>query len=1496
MTKRLLTVFIYISVLGSFISRAQDKFSSSSELFVGEMDEVFKGATDKKAAKLFIETLDAFWNNTETDEQLKELIISTCNLMAVKKARPYPDYYTYLETIIAFRNKRHPAESFNNWHEAITDFLNNRRFALRHLKTLMKVSENLISNNALYTTPSVVWYTKNDNYYYEYKDKKLRVVVESTNLVCHSKGDSITIYDTEGVFYPMDEMWYGEKGKITWERSGFEADMVYAAFGKYTVKMDKSDVQVDSVDFYNHHYFDYSLKGSLNHKVMKIADVQSSIYPKFVTSEQRFKINQIHPSIDYEGGFAQSGAKFLGAGTQEKPATITIYRNDTAFITAKSLYFALRKDQILSNDTEVSIDMQKGFIYHPGLIFKYMADLEEVHLIRNGEGLALSPYFNTFHNISMDVELVRWKIGDQFIDLRMLTGAAQNQAFFESLSYFRVDFYNQLQGMDAVHPLQGLRNCSKYYHDLPFTAADYAKYMGFPVSPVRQQIIQLSFYGFIGYNINTDEITIRQRLRDYLDFRLGKKDYDVIRFSSITDSELANAQIDLLNFDLGLRGVESISICDHQNVVFFPRNKQITLKENRNFVFNGTINAGMLTLAGNGFKFLYDDFRIDMSNIDSLKMKVESGENDYFGLPLLENVGNTISQLSGYLQIDEPDNKSGARTNPQYPIINSEVESYIYFDNVAIQGGAYHKDQFFFTLDPFEMDSINTLKRNNFNFSGRFESNIFPTFREHLTIRPDFSLGFKRQTPEEGYPVYDGKATFKNAIDLSNKGLKGNGELNYLTSTSHSEDFTFLPNMVKGQVYDFRVEKQVDSPPFPDVTSQYIYIEYMPKEDEFYATSQEENFTMYNEEAELQGKVKITPFGMTGEGSFFMKSASVKSQDIDFADHTILADSSDFNLTGAEVEGVSFSTTNLISSIDFETRQGTFQSRSGGSRVDFTDNRYVSFISEFSWDMDKNDIYMGARGSKGNRFVSTHRRQDSLSFYVPMAMYDVETKTIYAEEVKNIEVGDANLLLKNGLITIREDAVIDPLDSVRIVLDKDSLIHHTLYDARVNVTGKYGYKGYGKYDYINGDGKVMTLSMHNIEYGKEEQTIAETNITNKDLFTFNSHFAYQGDAKLSAKEQLLSFNGGVQMLHRCSKGPQTYVRFSSPIDPANVRIPIGEELQNFEYDKIYKDFFITKDSTHTYSSFAEGRKDYSDVPMFNATGILMYNEAEQAFDITSEVKQANPDTTGTLLRFSEAACNIQGRGNFDFGIDLDQVKLKSSGTLVDNRDKKQITASAMLGINFFFNKEAEEVLYSSIIRSKAKTSQLSKELYISRMAEWGGKQQAVKSEQERSAVGVSKVLPPALQQILLFSNIDFVWNTQNRAFVADGKADLAYLKDYIVNKEVNVLAEIASKRSGNSIEMYIEFDKETWVYFVYKNSMMQTLSSDANYNEIVQQLKPEDRKQNVGIGEKGYTFIMSPESKKKKFVAKYTKEPSLNNDEKENIIEGEAAADEVQAN
>ncbi|MCW3807250.1 hypothetical protein [Plebeiibacterium marinum] len=1463
----ILSVLTLFFSLTTFSQSSQPLFSDNPEEFIPTIENIFKSIADKKFAKEYTQELSEFWYNPELEGELKLNIIDNCNQMAIKRARPVPDYVTYLSIVREFINSEISESNFNAWNSAITDLIKKKRYPLRKVNQLLEITSDLLKNNVVYSTPSTKWASNNNHWQLRY-DKDLIGVFPALDLTCFSKNDSIKIFETSGSFNYTTNIWKGDKGKVTWERSGYSADSLYATFNQYTFPFKDAGFEIDTVKFYNYIYFDKPLNGRLKHKVMNINTPEASTYPQFLSREERFDLTNIHPNINYEGGFAQNGAKFLGAGTYEDPATITIFRNDTLFITAKSLYFALRKDQILSTDTEVKIQLDTGFIYHPGLTFKLMADLNELHLIRDGEGLAISPYFNTFHNVSMDIELLSWNLDKNIIDLKMVSGAAENHGAFESLSYFRENFYNQLQGMDAIHPLQGLKNCSRMHKGKPFTAYDYAQMIGLPEAQVRQQVIQLSFFGFIGYNVNTDEIQIRQRLKDYLDFRLGKKDFDVIRFASNTPGRVNNAHIDLLNFDLNINGVKSISISDNQNVVFFPRDEKILLKRNRNFIFDGVINAGMLNLYGEGFKFNYDNFLIDMRNIDSLRMQVQTGELDYFGHAKLTYVQNAIEKLSGTLEIDKPDNKSGRNYYSQYPILHSSSESYVYYDKPEIQNGLYDREKFYFRLDTFSMDSISKLSRKNFDFEGTFVSNIFPTFKENLTVQTDYSLGFNRATPEQGYDIYDHRATYIADIDLSNKGLRGNGTLKYITSTSKSENFLFLPEETNGQAYDFIVDKQEEGVEYPDVTGKFNHIAYYPYQDKLESTSQEQSFTMFNDEAQLEGKIVIGKGGATGKGTFYMDKANIVSPDMTFGGHTLLADSSDFNLVSGDMGDVSFNTTNLISNIDFETRKGKFISKSGGSLVNFTDNRYISYISEFSWDMDLNNIYMGASGSEGNRFVSTHRKQDSLDFKAPLARYDVEKKIIFAEEVKNINVADADIQLNDGFITIYENAEMAPIDSATILLE-DSTFAHTIYNSHLNIDGKYDYSGYGEYDYINGNGKKFTIQMNDIKLTEEKRTTATGTIVETDLFTFDKNFTFKGKSTLNANQQNLYFDGGVQMLHHCNGGPQTFMYFNSVIDPSNIMFPIGDEPKNYERDNIYRDFFITKDSAHIYSSFLQSRKDYSDIPVISASGYLHFNDKENAFEIAPLHKINNPDSTGVVFKYSNSRCDVLAEGPLEYGIDLGQFKYKNVGTIIDNPKKDRITITNAMGIDFFFDEAITNMMVTAILASGATESKISDETLQKRFAEWIGPSEAKKLLAKKNTVKQIENLTPEINNMFTFGNIDLSFDGAAHAYVSDGKADLTFVKNYVINKKVHVTAEIVKKRSGNYIDMIILFDKGTWFYFSHRGEMMQTLSSDPTYNEAVKTLDEDKRKLKGGIGEKSFTYILAPASKLNRFSKNY---------------------------
>lgn len=1465
-------------------------FSNNNDRFPVQLDSLMRLAGDKKVVQEFNARFMLLWKDETFPDANKSLLIRTINQLSVRRAKIFPDYMNYLETVLAFNEAKHWGDSFTNWNTAIITILENNKNSQRLVNELFLTTRNLLLKNIVYSTAAIKWNTNTRIFRFENEaNMPLTVTFGKMQLSCVAiNKDSITIYDTTGSLNLMTNQWSGLRGRVTWETSGYKPNEVYASFKEYKLDMTGSDFEVDSVEFFNRIYFDHSLLGELKHKILHSSNPESSIYPQFTSYELRYQLKNIFKNVDYEGGFSQHGAKVLGSGTASQPAMIRIYRNDTCFVEAKSKFFALRKDLIISNDAEMKLLWADTYVYHPGLLFKYIGSEGKMELVRSGEGLALCPYFDHFHNISLDVEVISWKNSQTFMELRGITGAAQNQAFFESLSYYREEFFNKLQGMDKIHPLQGLKNCSAYFGDLPFSAEEYAQYMRLPVSQIRQEVIELSFNGFVGYNTETDVIDIKERLTDYLLFRMGKKDFDVIKFNSVTSSTTPNAVLNLFNYDLSLNGVASISICDHQNIFFFPQDEKLILKRNRNFVFDGTINAGMLNLFGNGFEFNYNDFKINLTNIDSLRMKVQSGGADFYGKPVLKTIQSSISGLSGVLQIDEKENKSGTKSFPQFPVLKSTKQSFVYYQRKDNQNEAYKRDKFYFKLDTFQLDSINQLKPNNFAFNGVLVSNIFPEIREQLVVQKDYSLGFIRKTPKEGYPIYGNRGRYYSDINLSNHGFVGNGTLTYQTSTSNSENFTFLPERTYGLTQTFEVKSSSEGVEFPDVKGKFNTIDFLPYQDQFIAKSQETRFEMFKKEGLFDGTLTLSSSGAVGGGNMNMPNSNLEADMMSFGDHTIHSDSSDFKMIGSDLQNISFSTTDLVSDIDFKKRTGHFTSLFGGSKVNFTDNKYVSFIKEFSWNMDKNDIYLGAKGSVGNRFVSVQRKQDSLEFYAPLARYDLTNKLIEAIDVASINVADARIFTKDGIVRVRENADMDPLDSVKIVI-RDSTYHHQLYNAKVKILGKNKYVGSGTFDFVNGDKKQIPIYMNLLDVDENVNTIGFGTITPDALLSLDSHFNFKGDVKFNAFQRDLGFDGGVQMVHNFPEGPRSFLLFKAVINPDSIRVPLAKEPQSFERENVFRDFLMTKDSIHIYSSFIEGRKNYSDIPMLTANGSLFYNKTSGAFAITNDAKISNPDTTGVYFEYTSRTGDVRGEGDFNLGIDYERVKTRASGTIIDQRKENKIFMTAMLGVDFYLTEPLITLMVNNIAAVQGKESKQSAQTFTKRMAEWVGSSDATKINGKRATFDQFKEMPAEAVFTLNFGNIDLLWNTAKKSFIADGTADLTFIKNYPINRQAVVKAQFTRMRSGNYFDIYFEIDKDTWYYFGYRNGLMQTVSSNKEFNSLVQTTKMDERKMKAGLGDKPYSFILAPEAKKNSFLKKLQNKEDVS----EPVDEGDDALDKA---
>ncbi|MDG5800137.1 hypothetical protein QA597_07180 [Marinilabiliaceae bacterium ANBcel2] len=1457
--------FAVIVIVSIFVFKPVSGNNSFTEggtgSFLDIIDDIYSISSDRRAARNFMSKIEDFWESPSLSQNIKEDIVQIADLMLEQRARPFPEYHNYLKTVITFVDDQHPEKKLTDWHNAINSLLSNPDIPLRHVNNLFEITFDLLENNIIFSTPAVTWYGKNPSYNFLYTDSLYLNITNNTTITCKVRQDTISIYNTKGTLNLMSGEWNGEGGVITWEQSGFDRNSVYAEINIYKIDMTRNRFNIDSVKFYNRNFFNHYLKGDLSHRVRHIRTPSASSYPQFESFEQRYTIENIQPGFNYEGGFSQHGAKVLGSGTDENPAKIEIFRNDTLFITAKSQRFALREDQIVSNQSQIEIDIDDNSISHPGLLFKYMHEKQEVQLIRDGDGISRTPFYNSYHNIYMDVEMMTWILNDSFMSMGMSPGAAENHAIFESISYFRESYFNRLQGIESTHPLQGIMNCYREYKKEPFTAKEYAQFRGLPQNQIRQQLLDLTIKGFVNYSTTTDSIYVNSKLKNYLQFRAQLKDYDVIRFRSQTPRMTPNAIFDLRNYDLELKGVKNVSISDKQNVTFFPDEERLLLKKDRNFSFDGAISSGMISMHGNGFIFNYEDFRIDLDRIDSLQMAIHTGGVDSYGRPVTQRINNTVSELSGYLQIDKPDNKSGNKDNPQYPILTSTTNSFVYYDYQSVQNGAYKREEFYFKLDPFEMKSLNRLNRNNIEFTGDFHSNIFPVIEETLIVRDDRSLGFNRETPAEGYNIYNQRATFTNSIDLSNKGLIGSGTLSYITTEAFSHEFTFLPEETHGLAERFEVNPSSTGIEFPDLQGSEIAVNYLPYEEELLADITQEPFSIFNNEAFLSGDINISPNGLAGGGRLDIAETYLISDNYIMEENVVIADTADFNISIDEsADEVSFKTDNLLAHIDFEERKGTFSSHDAGSKIDFTENRYIAYISDFSWNMDNNEISLGSSGSEGNRFVSTHRRQDSLDFYVPLANYDIQNHIIHSREVVYIEVGDTKMILDDGMVTIYPNAVLDTLNHVTIEIEESQ---HSFHNSQVEILGKYDYEASGQYEFINGDKNIQIINFSQIGLNNDNITNATGEISEEEIFTFNQHFAFKGDVALEANEELLNFTGGAQMLHKCHQnGPQEYVRFNSAIDPDSVMIPVGEEVQNYEYDDIYTSIYLNRDSNQIYSSFFEERWFYNDAPLISANGVLHYNRGRDSYMITGEEWVANPDTTGNILMFSNNGCNVTGSGIIDIGLDLSPVEIYTSGEVKNNRRDSLTTLNTLFALDFYLDEVTTNMIAEGI-RYAEGAEEGEPEGYetIKRMSEWISEDVATDVARELQGFEPMESLPEEHQHMLVFDDLQWKWDKNERAYIANSTATVMWVKNQQVNREVEVKAKINFSRGGNSMDMLINVTEDEFYFFSYRNSEMQTRSSSEEYNRHVQALDEDERRIRNILAGRHYSFILSSEAR-----------------------------------
>ncbi len=1460
-------------------------------------------------------------------------MVETANLMESKKLKAYPEIFNYVFSVYSFVKGKQSDASYKAWHSSVDKMLDAKN--INKFKDFIEFSAGFFSENTLAKAANSKWMYKGGIYSFEYTDKpyikfeggKLMCVVmnEGKDREAQPYYDSIVVRGATGTFSPIDKDWKGKGGTVDWQKVGLAKDKTSAVLQSYKVEMRSGKtLNVDSV-LLTTPYFAKPIYGRLSEAASNSSREEDKLYPQFTSFEKRLTIKNITEDIDYNGGFSLKGPNFEGVGTVTEPARLLVSKDSKPFIKVSALKVIISPKRISAFPGQIVINYAiKDSIYHPGCDFGYDIASKTFEFNRGKTGISQTPFSDSYHVLDIYVPKITWTKGSQDLQLTygMEIGQEQRLSRLESKNFYDGRLYDQLAGLATIHPLVSISNYCYKYDKYILTEGEMATALGGTIDQVRTLMLQLSGLGFISYDTEAKMIVVNDKTMNFIKAKSGKQDFDNLSFISdlrpkTMPSDYTREQIEkdkklqmldstfkaitvkrskmksfgalsLTNYTILLEAVDMVKISEPQGTAVFPDGNMVTIKKDRNFDFSGWINSGKLEVKSEQANYVYESNKINLLKTELGIFRVRPlSERD--GKETIE-MGSAISNIMGEILIDAPNNRSGNEKKAielkavNYPKLIVSNATKVYYNDKSIYRGAYDSSRFYFTIAPFEMDSLDNFSEKFLRLDGELTSaGIFPKFKESLRIMPDYSFGFSQSIPATGYDFYstsskygkkaNAQDTLKNKIVLSNNGLQGAGRIDFIESTSISKAFTFLPDSTVG--YAEFVNRPVEvGVQFPDVISKDAYITYVPKGNVLKAASTETLLSFFKDEGKLKGTAIISPTGMTGFGIMNLKDANIQADKFKFKRWDADSDTATFNLKNmyleADEDPLSFKTDDVNAHVSFIERKGVFKSNEGESVVEFPNNKYICKMDMFTWYMDQESVEMAQTGKKDinidsdlglakPNFFSIAPGQDSLQFKAPKANFSLKEKTIFCSKVEFIDVADARIYPDSMKVTIRKKAVMDPLNNSVIVANYITK-YHRFTKANTKITARRAYTSEADYPYIDADSTVTIVHMDKIGLDSSYQTVATGKISSEANFKLSKQFDYYGDVKILAANPLITFSGATRINHSCDKFPRNWMSFTSQIDPKNIQIPVSESMKTLDGIPISAGIVWRDsrdpDSMKLYPTFLSTLVKPSDPILITASGLLQYNFEAKEFQIGSADKLVNRNGKGNFLALHTESCSMNGDGKINLGMDYGDITVDAVGTANYNQSTGQTSLNITARYNLPIDKGLMEKVASKILVIEGlKPLDFGTNTMMQAITEWKDADAANKIKEAYVQEGEVKKVPKELEQGIVitgiklssYSNSDLqktglITNTESAAIVnIFDKPVFKYVPAKAFFKQV-----YSENPSGDGFGLYLTIPGGYDYYFDYamvkKDGLLQIYTGDKELEAGITAIKEDKRK------------------------------------------------------
>ena len=698
------------------------------------------------------------WTVFSSDQ--KQLIITMANMMKERRMLTEPYFINFFQALNGFTKSKQQSGTFDEWSDVLKQVINGlTKGNNKPYELFIEFSNALFSKNALYISASKTWQSTSNDYNLGYKNGIPYITFSDLSLMAYTDGDTIYIHETAGTFFPFETKWVGKKGVVSWSRAGLDSNNVTTRFNRYEVDCNKSEYTVDTAYMTYLPFIKNELKGRFTDKLLSNNKPATSSYPRFVSYTKDFVIDKLADNAKLVGGIQLQGAKVACSGDKDHKAVLILKRFDGQIgVKAMASEFGIKKfEELNSAQAEVIIYEGKDSIYHTGAAIKYRFSTKQLSVFRGKDGIAKSAFFDSYHQQEITADAIYWNLAEPTISIKQVYGAGSTSTSFESANYFERGTLEKFQNVADYNIIALIKKYTEVHATREIYADELAHFINpkYSLETIQGTLYKLVEDGFIYYDEGKDIIRVRQKTISYVLDSQKKIDYDVIKIVSQTDS--ANAKIDLRSYNMDTKGVKNIMLSDSNFIVIFPRKDSLTVKKNRDMDFSGKMFAGRIDLYGKGFSLDYADWRMSLANVDTVLINIPNGDLDKTGMPVLVPIQSYIEKVTGTLTLDTKYNKSGKERHWSMPALKSDQNSFVYYERRSIFNNVYKKDKFYFQLDPFTFDSLNAFQSRRISFAGKLVSaGIFPdiTDQGRHSARPCHWVFLIRRSD---LPLYGGK-------------------------------------------------------------------------------------------------------------------------------------------------------------------------------------------------------------------------------------------------------------------------------------------------------------------------------------------------------------------------------------------------------------------------------------------------------------------------------------------------------------------------------------------------------------------------------------------------------------------------------------------------------------------------------------------------------------------------------------------------------------------